>query len=146
MATDWIFRSGVGDALRELRRFQDEVNRSIGGFPLGGAADFPLLNIWANEEGVVVSAELPGVDPDSIKVSVHRNTLTLSGERRIEKPEEKAVALRIERPSGAFSRTVTLPFTVDADRVGARSDAGVLLIQLPRPEEDRPKRIQIATA
>lgn len=146
MASDWIFRSGFGDTFRELRRFQDEVNRMFSGVPLSGASDFPLLNIWANEEGVVVSAELPGVDPDSIKVSVHRNTLTLSGERRTEKPDDKAVALRIERPSGAFSRTVTLPFAVDADRVGARTESGVLVVQLPRPEEDKPKRIQIATA
>jgi len=146
MATDWFFRPGFGDTFRELRRFQDEVNRMFSGVPTSGATDFPLLNIWANEEGVVVSAEIPGADPDSIKVSVHRNTLTLSGERRIEKPEDKAVALRLERPSGAFSRTVTLPFNVDADRVGARTEAGVLLVQLPRPVEDRPKRIQIATA
>ena len=144
--SEWFLRSGWTDPFRELRRVQGEFNRIFGGLPELRTREFPLLNLWAGEDGVVVSAELPGIDPDTVSISVHKNTLTMSGERRGDPPVADAVALRRERPAGAFSRTVTLPFLVDPDKVNARSEAGVILIHLPRPEADKPKRIRIATA
>lgn len=137
---------GWADPFRELRRFQEDMNRLFGGWAAPRTREFPPLNLWANEEGIVVSAELPGVAADQISVSVHENTLTLSGRRQPALTGEAVTPLREELASGAFSRTVVLPFMVDAAKVSARSEDGVLLIHLPRPEADRPKRIRIATA
>jgi HSP20 family protein len=135
-----------GDPFRDLRRFQDDLNRLFTAWPSPRAREFPPLNLWANEAGIVVAAELPGIPAEQISVSVHENTLTLSGRRPPVVPDEKAAALREELAHGAFSRTVVLPFVVDAANVSARSEDGVLVVHLPRPEADRPKRIRIATA
>lgn len=140
---DLLYRSGWLDPYREMRRFQDEVNRLFGTLAETRAGDFPAMNLWAGDDGVLVTAELPGVDPDSVRITVHRNTLSLSGARRDEPPAPDAEPVRRERAFGTFSRTVTLPFLVDADRVAARTEAGLLEIRLPRPEADRPKRIAI---
>lgn len=142
----WFYRTGWTDPFRELVRYQQDLGRLFDTLADTRSREFPPVNLWAGEDGVVVSAELPGVSPEGLKVSVHRNTLTLSGERPAEVPEAGATPLRRERPAGAFSRTVTLPYVVDADKVSARSEGGVLLIHLPRPEADRPRRIQIAAA
>ncbi len=142
----WLLQSAWADPFRDLRRFQDDVNRLFTTFTENRGQDFPLINLWAGEDGIVVSAELPGIDPEKVNVSVHKNTLTLSGERPAEKPIEGTQVLRRERFAGRFSRTVTLPFLVDPNQVKARTDAGVLLVHLPRPEADKPKRIQIAAA
>lgn len=142
---DWYFRSGWADPFRDLQRMQDEISRTLAGFAGPRNREFPPMNLWAGEDGVVVTAQVPGVDVDSIRITVHRNTLTVSGGRPAD-TEECAEPIRRERPTGPFSRTVALPFVVDADQVTARSDAGILHITLPRPEADRPRRIQIATA
>ena len=134
------------DPVQELRRFQQDLDRVFGAWSDRRVREFPLVNLWAGEDGIVVSAELPGVDPDTVEITVHKNTLTVSGKRPDGKPAGDAAALRRELAAGGFSRTVTLPFLVDADKVGARSQDGVLVIHLPRPEADRPKHIRIATA
>ncbi|MBI1320949.1 MAG: Hsp20 family protein [Candidatus Hydrogenedens sp.] len=144
--TDLFQRMGWADPFRELRRFQEDLNRAFDTWPDLRAREFPPLNLWAGEDGVIISAELPGLGADQIQVSAHKNTLTLSGRRKPQTVDDGAVALRQELPAGAFTRTVTLPFVVDADQVSAKSDGGILIIHLPRPESDRPKRIRIATA
>lgn len=134
------------DPFQELRRFQQDLDRAFGAWGDRRVREFPPVNLWAGEDGVVISAELPGVDPDALQITVHKNTLTVSGQRPDGNPGDGAAALRRELTTGSFSRTVTLPFQVDGDKVGARSQDGVLVIHLPRPEADRPKRIRIATA
>jgi len=149
MVSDWFTRSGFGDPsrdpLREMRRVQSEVNRLFDALSPGRPAEHPLLNVWANQEGAVVTIELPGLTPQDVSVSVHDTLLTVSGTTTIEPPDESAVAIRRERPYGRFSRTVPLPFGVDASRVEARAKSGVLVIQLPRPASERPRRIPITT-
>ncbi|MEI7608072.1 MAG: Hsp20/alpha crystallin family protein [Rhodospirillaceae bacterium] len=134
------------DPFQELRRFQQDIDRAFGSWGDTRTREYPPINLWAGEDGVVVSAELPGVNPDAVQITIHKNSLTISGKRDDSEPSKDAKALRRELVSGSFSRTVTLPFNVDADKVNARSDAGVLLIHLPRPEADKPKRIRIVSA
>jgi HSP20 family protein len=98
--------------------------------------------VWANEEGVIVSAELPGVAPEDIDISVVGDTLTLSGTRNSEEAEGFTYTRR-ERGHGEFTRTFQLPFQIQGDQVEASFDKGVLHITLPRVEEDKPKRIEV---
>src|SRR3954449_9008561 len=133
-----------GDPFRELRRLQDEMDRLAGAFaPAGGlAAGFPAGKGSARRDGIAVVAELPGVEAGDLEVHAHQDTLTIAGTRR--PAAERAEAYhRRERRSGAFSRTVQLPFRVDPDRVEARLEDGVLRLSLQRPEEDKPRRIAI---
>jgi HSP20 family protein len=133
---------GAFDPFQEMRRFQDEVNRLVTSTRSAPAPGFPALNAYASEDGVVVTAELPGVESDNLDISVFRDTLTLRGRREAEAADARAYHRR-ERRQGQFSRTVTLPFRVDPDRVEAELQHGVLRLMLHRPEEDKPRKIAI---
>ncbi len=139
-------RFGGFDPFREMRRMQEEMSRLFGGLGLGNAAtqDFPPVNLWAGEDGIVVTAEIPGVAADSLDITVHEDVLTLKGKRESTiKDGEDVVWHRREIPSGHFTRTVRLPFRVDGDKVQAHCRNGILEIKLYRPEADRPRKIQI---
>ena len=105
---------------------------------------FLAVSIWAGSEGTIVRAFIPGVSPDRLNVSVERQSLTLAGQRDRETIEGESMQLRAERMHGRFARTLLLPFRVDPDQARSRFSLGVLTIELPRPEEDRPRRIKIA--
>lgn len=107
---------------------------------------FPAVNVWQGDEAVALTAELPGVDPADIDISVKDNVLTLSGERRAPEVPENARWHRNERGYGKFTRAVRLPFSASDDKVEARLANGVLRIVVGRPEEDKPKKIQIKAA
>lgn len=131
----------------ELRSLQREMNRLFDGYEGGTSLSrFPALNVWGNSESVVVTAELPGLEVDDIDINVVNNQLTIKGERKSDKPAEDAVCHRAERNTGAFVRTVRLPYAVENDKVAARYEKGVLTITLPRSEATKPKRIEIKTA
>ncbi len=136
------------DPFRQLRRMEEELNRAFGDLAAPGrlTAEYPPINLWAGESGVVVTAEIPGCPPDSIDIGVHQNTLTLRGKREAEAAGEETTFHRQERTYGSFGRTVALPFRVDPDQVKADFQNGVLTVTLPRPEADRPRRIQISQA
>ncbi len=137
-----LFGFGGADPYQEMRRLQDEVNRLFSSTWSRPAPGFPAINAFANEYGIVITAELPGVDPGGLDVSVFRDTLTLRGARGPEAADPRAYHRR-ERRQGQFVRTVTLPFRVDPDRVEANLEHGVLRLTLHRPEEDKPRRIAI---
>ena len=134
------------DPFRELRRLQDEMDRLMGAFaPTGGlaaAAGFPAVNVYAGQDGIALVAELPGVEKDDLDVQAHRDTLTLRGTRRPAAEQEQAYHRR-ERRSGRFSRTLQLPYRIDPERIEAQLENGMLRLSLPRPEEDKPRRIAI---
>jgi HSP20 family protein len=130
------------DPLREMRRLQSEMNRVFEANAAARVAEFPPINAYANQDGAVITAELPGVRPGDLNVSVHRDSVTLSSERRSEADEARAYHRR-ERHHGRFNRTVALPFQIDPDRVEASITAGVLTITLQRAEADKPKRITV---
>lgn len=128
---------------REMDRLQREMNRMMGTFAPRGTGNFPPLNMWANEEHVVLTAELPGVDLDSLDISVVGDTITLTGRRELDAGGDEARYHRHERWHGNFTRTMQLPFRINAEKVDANYSKGVLQVALPRAEEDRPRRIQI---
>ena len=105
------------DVLRDLRRAQEDMNRLFGGVRFAPRSEFPAVNVWAGADGAIVTAEVPGVSPDQIDVTVHQDTVTLRGKREPEAAAGDAVEHRRERTYGPFVRTVVLPFRVDADQV-----------------------------
>ena len=139
MVTSMFYGS---DPFREMRRLQDEVNRL---FQTAAAprAGFPAINVYAHQDGIVITAELPGIRQDDLEITVHRDTVTLRGQRR-DQPEDARAYHRRERGSGRFARTFGLPFQVDPEKVEARLMNGVLMLTLERHEQDKPKRIRVS--
>jgi HSP20 family protein len=101
------------------------------------------MNVWTDPDGATVTAELPGVDPAEIDISVQDDTLTVRGSRAPDEVPEGGTYHRRERGSGSFTRSFQLPFGVDAGQVKASYQKGVLQIHLPRAEADKPKKIAI---
>ena len=129
------------DPFALMRRMSQDMDRMFrAGAATGG---FPAVNVWQNNDAAVLTAELPGVEPDDVDVTVKEGTVTLSGERKAMEPAEGAVWHRRERGFGKFSRSLRLPFRVDPDRIEARFQDGVLTIALQRPDQDKPRRIEI---
>jgi len=129
------------DPFFELRRMQGEMNRLFSGF-VPSARDFPPINVWLGENSVVVTSELPGVTANDVTISLQDDVLTLEGARRPAEQQDVTWQRR-ERAYGSFSRVVQLPFRVDADKVQARFNNGILEIELERLEADRLKKIEI---
>lgn len=131
---------------REMDRLRREMNRLLGNvsdYETQMARGYPAMNVWTNEDGAVITAELPGVNPDDLDISVVQDTLTLTGCRQPCEIEEDEVYHRRERGSGNFTRTFQLPFQVEAEGVEAVFEKGVLSVTLPRAEEDKPKKITV---
>jgi len=143
MMFETLGRSNWPDPLRELRRMQGEFGRTYG-TQARVSEEFPPLNLWTGEDGAVVTAALPGVEPDSLEITVHQDTLTLKGKRTADAGEGDATYHRRERRHGSFGRTIALPFSVDSDHVEARVEDGILSLMLPRHESERPRRIEIS--
>jgi HSP20 family protein len=110
------------------------------------APAYPALNVWTNEEGLNVTAEVPGVSPEEIEISVVGDTLTLSGTRKPEVLDENVRYHRQERGYGDFTRSLQLPFAVDINKVEATFRNGVLMVAMPRAEEDMPRKITVKSA
>jgi HSP20 family protein len=128
---------------REMDGFRTEVDRLIGRQIIGPHGATPALNVWEDETAFYVESDLPDVAADKLEITVKEgNQLALSGER---KPSEPANAVwhRQERFAGTFSRQLTLPAPVDADKVEARFEHGVLKLTLPKSEAARPRKISV---
>src|SRR3954452_24606961 len=106
-----------GTPFRDIRRLQEEMERLTRSAI--APQDFPAINVYAHQDGIVITAELPGVKEDELDITVHRDTVTLRGQRQ-EPPEAAQGYHRRERRSGAFGRTFSMPFNVDPDRVEAK--------------------------
>ena len=133
-------------AWQEMERIRREMNRLFDSDQPGRfrpAPGYPALNVWTSEEGLVVTAELAGVNVDDIDISVVNETLTLSGARRPDQAGEEVKYHRRERGHGKFTRALQLPYPVDSEKVEASFKNGVLHITLPRAEEDKPRKIEI---
>jgi HSP20 family protein len=150
MFRDPFGRYGYRSMRRERDRLRRELDRLFASTfdepRLQAPASYPAMNVWTGEEGVVLTAELPGVTPEDIDISVVGDTVTVTGTRRPPELKENERYHRRERGFGRFSRTFQLPCMVDADAVGAVFEKGVLNISLPRAEEDKPKKIAIKAA
>lgn len=133
-----------GDPFGMMRSMLRDVNRFI---PTNTVQSvFPAVNVWQGEEAVAVTAELPGIDPADIDISVRDNVLTIAGERRAPDVPDTARWHRTERRFGKFSRAIRLPFAASDDKVEARMANGVLRLVVGRPEEDKPRKIEIKAA
>ncbi|RNC72676.1 MAG: Hsp20/alpha crystallin family protein [Desulfuromonadales bacterium] len=135
---------------RDLRNLQEQMNRLLdmawsreGGEELKEGLWQPPVDIFEDENGVVIKAELPGIDQKDIEVRIEDGTLTIRGERKHEGEVQKENYHRIERYYGSFQRSFSLPNTIDQEKVKATCDKGVLTITLPKREETKPKQISV---
>ena len=140
------------EPLRELSSLQNEMNRLFNtafDTPTPGNGGtlrrwVPAMDLVETADDFVLRADLPGMSQDDVKIELEDNVLTVSGERKAEHEEKGEGYHRVERAFGSFSRSLTLPKGVDADAVKASFDNGVLEIHVPKPEERKPRRIEIA--
>ena len=107
---------------------------------------FPLVNLAEDDDSLYLTAELPGIDPQSLDLSVKNDTLTLKGSKRPETEEGKEVNYhRRERESGTFRRSLTLPVKIQTEAVGAKFKNGILTVTLPKAAEAKAHQISITT-
>ncbi|UCD99005.1 MAG: Hsp20/alpha crystallin family protein [Chloroflexota bacterium] len=131
---------------REFDRLQREMNQLFNSYSPHRprtSPTYPSLNIWENQEGQLISAEMPGVKIEDIDISVEGDTLTISGVRQANEIPEGARYHRRERGSGEFRRSLRLPFLIDSNQVKASFNDGILTLQVPRAEADKPRKITI---
>ena len=138
-----------------LRRFQDDVNRLLGESAVREDVDSDQSNVvtshWApavdikeEDKRYLLRADVPGVDPKDIEVTLEKGVLTIKGERRHEEAKEGNGYKRVERSYGTFYRRFSLPDSVDAEGVTATGKNGVLEVSIPKQEKVQPRRIEVA--
>jgi HSP20 family protein len=129
----------------DMERLRRQLDRVVDGpNPRTMAApSYPALNVWTNEDGALVTAELPGLEPKDLDINVVGKNLTISGSLTAEVETDELHYHRQERGTGKFVRTIELPYSVDPVKVEARMEKGVLMVSLPRAEEEKPKKIMI---
>jgi HSP20 family protein len=137
------------DPFREFSTLQDRMNRlfrdSYGDREeaLTTSTFAPPVDVYEDEHNVTLKIEVPGIDEKDIDVRIENNTLTVHGERKFEKEEKEENFRRVERQYGSFTRSFTLPNTVDTDSIQANYDKGILRIQLAKKAESKPKQIKV---
>ena len=140
------------DPFRDLRTLQEEVNRlfstnmtrAFGDEGIGRGAWAPSVDIYENKDQIVLEAELPGMKKEDFDLSIENSVITLRGERRFEKTDESDNYHRVERSYGQFTRSFTLPQTVSSEGATAEYNNGVLRVTLPKREETKSRRIEVA--
>jgi len=136
-----LFGTRFMDPWRQLSGLQ-QLGRLLPATP-GAAHQHPAVNLFAGNEELLLTMELPGIDPEKLDITVVGDTLTLRGERAADEVKSGESYHRRERPAGTFARTVHLPFEVDATKTEATYDMGVLQVKLTRPESSRPKKVAV---
>ena len=139
------------EPFREFATLQDRMNRlfreshndASRDESLTASSFTPAVDVYEDEHKVTLKIEVPGIDEKDIDIRLENNTLTVHGERKIEKEEKEENYRRVERQYGSFTRTFTLPQTVDSEKVSANYDKGVLNVSLPKKAEAKPKQIKI---
>jgi HSP20 family protein len=139
------------EPFREFATLQDRINRVFRESyrpegqdeTLTTSSFAPAVDVYEDEHSVTLKIEVPGIDEKDIDVRIENNTLTVHGERKIEKEEKEENYRRVERQYGSFTRTFNLPTTVDSEKVSANYDKGVLKIALPKKAEAKPKQIKV---
>jgi HSP20 family protein len=142
------------DPVREIDSLQGEMNRLFSTFfdtPTargggnGGASRrwLPAMDLIETDEHFVLKADLPGITENDVNIEVENNVLTVSGERKTEHEAKHEGYYRLERATGAFARSLTLPEGIDAAAVTAAFDNGVLEVRIPKPVQAQPRKVQI---
>lgn len=136
------------DPLRELARVQEAMSRTFSDerplFRAGESVGWtPSCDIYEDGEEIVVRAELAGVEPKDVDIGFENGVLTLKGERKLEKEEQRENYHRVELSYGTFTRAFSLPASIDSEKIRAESKHGTLLVHLPKRAEAKPKSIQV---
>lgn len=149
-----LFPTSIWDSFTEMEEMMDDMSRlfdqtrRISPFGFGGMS--PPVNLWAKEDGAMATVELPGVNPESISVSVAGNTLTIQGKQEIKHVHEGGGSCRWlmhQLPEQLeFTRTIQLPFPVESEQAEARYNKGILYVALRRPASEQPKKIAVKSA
>jgi HSP20 family protein len=145
-----VNRDSASDVTTFERRIQRLFNEALGGLDWqyrdsAGASWVPPVDIFEATDEIRILAELPGVRPDDVKISVEGNVLTVQGQKEQVAEERTERVHRYERTYGTFERSFTLPATVDADRIKASYERGVLTVTLPKVEKAKPRQIQVTS-
>src|SRR5215210_2501040 len=137
------------EPFRELAALQSEMGRwmnQLGPGNGGSSTWLPAVDVWETEEELVLSFDLPGISEDKLAVELDDNVLTVSGERERAEEQSDDRFYRFERRFGTFTRSVTLPAGVSEDSIKADYRDGVLEVRVAKPEDPKPKRIQIGSS
>jgi HSP20 family protein len=142
------------DPFRDMVTLREKMNRLFEDAVTGRGEDkditssswAPAVDIFENENELVLTAEIPGIDEKDVEIKIEDNTLTLKGERKFEKETKEENYHRIERSYGSFYRAFTLPQSVDAEKVQAEHENGVLKITMPKRQELKPRTVRILKA
>ncbi len=143
------------EPVRELHTMQNEMNRLFSTFfdsptPSNGRGRavarrwVPAMDVVQTDEHFVLRADLPGLSENDVQIEVEDNVLTISGERKSEHEQKSQGYYRLERSFGSFSRSLTLPEGVEAYAIHASFDSGVLEVRIPKPEQQKPRKVQIS--
>jgi HSP20 family protein len=111
-----------------------------------GSREYPPVNLYVNDHDLLLTLEVPGVDPAKVDVTITGDTVTITGERPADTPTNEETFHRRERPSGQFSRAVQLPFEVEPSRTEASYEKGVLRVRMARPETQKPRKVTVKLA
>ena len=137
---------------QSLRRLNSVLDEAFANWPFqqeGGSMAsswYPACDVFEDKDAVKIVAELPGVKPEHVKLSLENNLLTIRGEKKQEAEERSEQIHRYERSYGSFQRAFVLPSTVDGDKISAQYQNGVLTILVPKAERARPREIPVQTA
>jgi HSP20 family protein len=131
-----------------LRRLNSALDEAFGAWPaqesLPASAWFPSCDVFEDKDAVKLLAELPGVRPEDVKLSVENNVLTIRGEKQQQSGDQRGKVHSFERSYGRFDRSFTLPSTIDPDRISASFENGILTVTIPKAERARPREIPVS--
>jgi HSP20 family protein len=141
-------RFAPANDLLGMRRLNALLDEAFTGWPVGNgvatSAWLPSVDVFEDKENLKIVAELPGLKPEDVKITLESSTLTLRGEKKQVAEEKTERVHRYERSYGSFERSFSLPNTVEADKVAASFENGVLTITLPKAEKAKPREIAVA--
>jgi HSP20 family protein len=129
---------------RLFNTFFDSPSPSNGGGHAVARRWIPAMDVVETDDHFVLRADLPGLAENDVKIELEDNVLTVSGERKAEHEQRSEGYYRVERSFGSFSRSLTLPEGVNADAIQASFDSGVLEVRIPKPEQHKPRKVQIS--
>ncbi|MBA3037790.1 MAG: Hsp20/alpha crystallin family protein [Desulfobacterium sp.] len=139
------------DPFVSMTNFQDQINRIFDDVVRSRDVEDdinlytwkPAVDIYNDNGSINITAELPGVDKKDVSVDIKDNTITIKGERVIDKETKEENYYRRERKSGSFHRAFTLPYAVSSDTIKAKFKDGILRVEIPKPEEEKPRQISV---
>ncbi len=131
------------NSLHNMQRIQNQLNRLLSLNMAEPSPEFPPLNVWVSETGAIINAEIPGIEPEDLDISIVNDTLTIRGTLSAQAQKDGENCQRQERGCGQFTRSIKLPFGVEIEKVDAKVSEGILSISLPRAEAEKPRKIEV---